>query len=333
MTYVKVIAAIVFSLLLLYIAKITSEGRPKFISHTENGFTFEMTTVPSTLEASQAKIPIKITGNMEPNLHLFFRSSKYGQDETTALRRYSTAPLFVEDSAAGLYYAMVSTGARGRNLHYYFEIRDDIGGYRAGFLQPDGKPFKLMFIGHVSTFVLVGHIFPLTATVFFVVMGSLCAIPLVRGKQNVRPMSIYFFLATLAAFLGTYPFGFAMNHYAYGTIWEGVPFGTDATDNKTQLLFVFLLFVTLASIGSFARGKNGRNIYPPKALGWFGLLAFAIMLVIYLIPHSIQFSPELTKAVCYSFIGLVGLLYIIGWLQTLLVGKLGTKSTKSRKWK
>ena len=64
-------------------------------------------------------------------------------------------------------------------------------------------------------------------------------------------------MATIAAFLGGYPVGFAMNWYAFGVLWEGVPFGTDATDNKTQLLFVYLLFLTLATLGSL-RGRPGR---------------------------------------------------------------------------
>jgi hypothetical protein len=123
-------------------------------------------------------------------------------------------------------------------------------------------------------------------------------------------MAVNFFLAALFAFLGGYPFGFAMNWYAFGTIWEGVPFGTDATDNKTQLLFVYFLFMVLISLGSLTRGRIGRDLFSPKALGWFGLSAFVLKLAIYLIPHSIQFSVGLTRGVCYSFIGLVVMLYL-----------------------
>ena len=316
MKVLRLIAAVVLAALLIYIARTNSEGRPQFISHTENGFTFEMTTVPKASEYNQVRIPIKITGNIEPNLRLLFRPSKYGQDETTELRRYQTVPLLVKDSTVGLYYTEVSTGAKGDKLYYYFEIRDNTGGYRAGLRRVDGRPFVLKYIGHVPSFILGGHIGMMTLMVFFLVMGFLHAMPLIRGSGNARLMSTYFFLAAVSAFLGGYPFGVAMNHYFFDTTWEGVPFGTDATDNKTQLLFAYLLFMSLASIGSLSKNRLGRDIYPPKALGWFGVGAFGLMLAIYLIPHSIQFTPGLTYTVCYSFIGLMVLLYAVGWIHT-----------------
>jgi hypothetical protein len=329
----RVIAAIVLAALLLYIARVNSKGRPRFISHTENDFTFEMNTVPKAYEDSQVRIPIKITGNIEPNLRLLFRPSKYGQDETTELRRYQNVPLLVEDSTAGLYYAEAPTGAKGQRLYYYFEIRDNTGGYRAGFKQADGTPFVLKYKGHVPTFILSSHVALMALTVFFLFMGFLHAIPVIRGSHNPRPMALYFFLTALCAFLGGYPIGFAMNHYDFGTIWEGVPFGTDATDNKTQLLFAYLLFMTAASIGSLSRGRLGRDIYPPVALGWFGIGAFGLMLAIYLIPHSIQFTPELTRAVCYSFLGVVALLYAVGWILTRFARSRANRSAKGKQRK
>ena len=333
MKVLRVITAIVLGALLLYIARVNSEGRPEFISHTENGFTFEMTTVPKASEYSQVRIPVKITGNIEPNLRLLFRPSKYGQDETTELRRYQNVPLLVEDSTAGLYYAEVSTGAKGDKLYYYFEIRDNTGGYRAGLKQVDGTPFVLKYIGHVPALVLGSHVALMALTVLFLVMGFLYAMPLIRGNQNGRPMALYFFLAALCAFFGGYPFGFAMNHYAFGTVWEGVPFGTDATDNKTQLLFAYLLFMILAGIGSLFKGRLGRDIYLPKTLGWFGVGAFGLMLAIYLIPHSIQFTPGLTYTVCYSFIGLMVLLYAVGWTRTRLAQSRADRSVKGKQRK
>jgi hypothetical protein len=185
----------------------------------------------------------------------------------------------------------------------------------------------------VPTFFTVSHVALMTLTVFFLIMGFLYAMPLIRGNQSGRPMASYFFLAALCAFLGGYPFGFAMNHYAFGTVWEGVPFGTDATDNKTQLLFAYLLFMTLASIGSFSEGRLGRNIYPPKALGWFGVGAFGLMLAMYLIPHSIQFSPGLTYTVCYFSLVVMVLLYAVGWIRTRLVRSRANRPAKHRQQK
>ncbi len=315
MKIMKIIVAVVLTAALLYVARNTSRGRPEFVTHTENGYTFEMMTVPKGLEHGMETIRLKITGEMEPGLKPMFRQSKFGQDETTALYKYGGVPLLVEDSATGEYYTEFSTLARGDRFYYYFEIRDATGGLRASFTSDDRDPFVFKFIGEVPLYIIGPHIFFMFATAFCVVMAFLHSFKLLSGDTDVHPLAFYIFLSVVATFLGSYPWGFGMNYYAFGTIWEGVPFGTDATDNKTQLLFVYLLFLTLATVGSLRKGGPGRHLYSPKALGRFGVGAFGLMLVIYLIPHSIQFSAALTKRVCYGFIGLVALLYLIGLLS------------------
>ncbi|RME30701.1 MAG: hypothetical protein D6800_01625, partial [Candidatus Zixiibacteriota bacterium] len=107
-----------------------------------------------------------------------------------------------------------------------------------------------------------------------------------------------------------------MNYFAFGGYWEGVPFGHDATDNKTQLLFLYLLFATLSGLGTLSRGRWGRDIVSPKTLAGIAVGSFAVMLFIYLIPHSIQFTPAFTYAFCYSWIGLLVIWYLIAWWQS-----------------
>ncbi len=315
MKILRVIIALLLTAVLLYIARTTSRGRPEFVTHSENGYTFEMTTVPKGPEKSMATIQLKITGENLSQLKPVFRQSKFGQDENTPLYKYSTIPLLVEDSAAGLYYINFSTLERGKKFFYYFEIRDHTGGRRATFIPESGKPWMFRFIGEVPPYVLFPHIFFMFATVFCVVMAFLHSLKLLSGGSDARPMARYTFLAVVASFLGGYPWGIAMNYFAFGGLWEGVPFGTDATDNKTQLLFLYLVMVWLVSLGSLTKGKY-RDLYSPKTLGWFGVVSFVLMIAIYLIPHSIQFSPGLTYSVCYGFIGLIALIYVVGLIRS-----------------
>lgn len=315
MKILRIVTAVVLTAVLLYFVRTTSRGRPEFLTHTDNGYTFEMNTVPKAPERAMATIQLKIIGDMGPGVKPTFRQSKFGQDETTPLHKYGSLDLLVEDSAAGLYYINVSTLARGERFYYFFEIRDGAGGLRATFTPEEGKPFFLKFIGEVPPYVLGPHIFLMFATVFCVVMAFLHSFKLLSGGAEARPMARYIFLAMLASFLGGYPWGFAMNHYAFGGLWEGVPFGTDATDNKTQLLFLYLVMVWLVSLGSLTNGKR-RDLYPPKILGWFGVITFVLLLTVYLIPHSIQFNAGLTHTVCYSFIGVIALIYLVGLIST-----------------
>ncbi|MCP4536610.1 MAG: hypothetical protein GY832_05640, partial [Chloroflexi bacterium] len=211
----------------------------------------------------------------------------------------------------GRYFTDVNAKDRGGKLYYYFDLTDASGQSLATFEQVDGSPFLFKYIGDVPPLVLITHIVFIFATVFCVAMATVHSFPLLTGGTNTRPLAVFMFWAMVTCFLGGYPFGIPMNYYAFDCFWEGVPFGTDATDNKTQLLFVYLLFAALTAVGSFTLGKFGRDLFSPQGLGWIGLSTFAAMLFIYLVPHSIQFSPGFTYAFCYTWIGLVAVAYIV----------------------
>ncbi len=315
MKFLRIVLAVVLTAALLYVARTNSRGRPEHIVAEQNGYTFEMTTVPKAFETNLVRIVIGIDGDLGPGIRPEFRFSKFGQDATTPLYKYDTRPLQIEDTTANLYFTELNAGERGGRLYYYFEVRDNSGGLRAAFTHSDDKPFVLKYVGHVPTWVLICHIFFIFATVFFVVKGALHGIDVIRGREGARSMARAYMWAVVCAFIGGYPFGFAMNYYTFGPIWEGVPFGTDATDNKTQLLFVYLLFVMIASLGTLSRGKLIRDAFSQKMLGVWGVIGFFVMLAIYLIPHSIQFSPGLTIAVCWSWIGLIFLIYLFGLIR------------------
>ncbi len=317
MKFLHIVLAVVLSAGLLFIARTNSRGRPEHFITTNNGYTFEITTVPKAYETDLVRIKLGIRGDLDSTIRPEFRFGRFGQDAKTPLYKYDSRPLLLEDSASGLYYTEQKAGELGGKLWYYFEVRDKTGGLRATFTRPDGKPFVLKYVGHVPLWALICHIFFIFATVFFVAKGSLHAVDLLRGREDAGPTARAYMWAAVCAFIGGYPFGFPMNWYTFGTIWEGVPFGTDATDNKTQLLFVYLLFVMVSSLGTLTRGRFGRNAFSKRMLGGWGVLGFFVMLGIYLIPHSIQFEPGLTKAVCWSWIGLVVLIYGAGLTYTL----------------
>ncbi len=319
MKVLRIVIAVVLTIALLYIARNNSRGRPEYYTHSENGYTFEYNSVPKGLEFEKENIPLTIKGAINENARPVFRKSLPGQVRGADPATFEAIPMNPCDSAADCYFAEVTAGTKNGRLYYYIEVVDSTGAALATFTQPDGMPFMFRFIGAVPTAITLTHIFLIFATVFFITLATAHAFSLITGGTDVKPLAKYSLLAALCAFLGGYPFGIPMNWYAFGSTWEGVPFGTDATDNKTQLLFVYLLFMTLATLGSLTKDKWGKNLYSPKALGWFGIGSFGVMWFIYLIPHSIQFSAALTYTFCYSWIGVVFLLYIIGRLRSARV--------------
>lgn len=317
MKILRYVLAFVITVGMLYLARTNSRGNPEFITHSENGYTFEYTDITKAFEKDAIELSLIITGPVNENLKPVIRSLKISQAIDTDPKKYGSFPLKPDDSVENLYHAQLNIGNKGSKQLYYFEIRDNVGGRTAVFDNPSGNPFVLKSIGHVPGIVLFLHIFCMFASVFLITLGAIKGIELLQNKINTRSLVNTFALAALFAFLGGYPFGFMMNSYAFGTIWEGVPFGTDATDNKTQTLFVYLLFIVLAGLGSLTKSKIGKDIFSAKTMAVLGIFGFFLMTAIYLIPHSIQFEPFLTKAVCWGWIALIAIIYLVGLVTSI----------------
>lgn len=313
MKILKFVLALILTFGLLKVASMNSRGRSELVTHTDNGIAFEYNTVPKGLEFTSVNIPLKISGDID-GLTPVLRRTTPDQNVTTALGEYEIVALR-PDTGDNMFSVNVDVGQKGKRFYYYFELIDSTGTVAATFTDSEGEPFLFKYIGHVPKFWLLVHIAMIFASVFFISIATVNSVSLIRGGTDKRPTARYFLFAAIAAFLGCYPFGIPMNWFAFGATWEGVPFGTDATDNKTQLLFVYLLFMVLAMFRSVT-GKWGRDIFSNKTLGWLGILSFVNMLAIYLIPHSIQFSKQLTYSVCYSYIGFFTVIYLIGWIRS-----------------
>lgn len=297
---------------MLYIAHSTSRGRSEEISHTDNGYTFEHSTVPKGTEFTATIVTLNVTGPFDDGTQVILRLKLPDNDFPDRLDGYAVYRMIPSEESPGLYETEIRAGARGRRTYYYFEVRDGVNTVRGRFLGEENQPFVFKYFGEVPPFVLIGHIFLMFATVFCVVMGAIHGAIVAKTGTDAIAMARWIFLATVATFLGCYPFGFAMNYYAFDVIWEGVPFGTDATDNKTQLLFFYFVFVLAATWDSLSKGKWGRDAFSQKMLGRLGIGALIVQMLIYLIPHSIQFSKALTYGVGYSFPALLLIWYLVG---------------------
>ncbi|UCD64931.1 MAG: hypothetical protein JSW34_05740, partial [Candidatus Zixiibacteriota bacterium] len=230
MKVLKVVVAVIITFVMLYIARTNSRGQPEYYSHSENGYSFEYTSVPKGLENTSVTIPLTITGPLSDSVRPVFVRLAADNPAVGEASQVEAIPMQPCDSAANCYSTVVRAGEKSGRFYYYFEIQDAGGTALATFAQPDGRPFLFRYIGAVPSVILLSHIVAIFATVFFVALGATHAFSLVHGSGNARPLAMYSMLAALFAFLGGYPFGFMMNWYAFGVVWEGVPFGTDATD-------------------------------------------------------------------------------------------------------
>ncbi len=126
----------------------------------------------------------------------------------------------------------------------------------------------IRFKGDVPLWVLITHVI-----VIFVAMllSTRTGLEYFRPEQRVRSLASW----TLGfAVVGGLILGPVVQWYAFGAFWTGWPFGHDLTDNKT-------LVAVIAWVVAFVAIRKSRQ---PAA---WALGAAVVMLVVFLIPHSV----------------------------------------------
>ncbi|MBR1411920.1 MAG: hypothetical protein IJ577_02200 [Prevotella sp.] len=146
-----------------------------------------------------------------------------------------------------------------------------IAGKLQYYLTVDGKdylkdePVIIRFRNDVPAYILIPHILLMFGAMLFAVYTFLLV---VTRKEYRKWLKIT--VATL--FVGGFIFGPLVQHAAFGPWWTGFPYGTDLTDNKTLISFLFFL-AALATL----KWKYNK---------WIVSLAVLAMIAVFTIPHS-----------------------------------------------
>ncbi len=146
-----------------------------------------------------------------------------------------------------------------------------IAGKLQYYLTVDGKdylkdePVVIRFRNDVPAYILIPHILLMFGAMLFAVYTFLLAF---TRKEYGKWLKIT--VATL--FVGGFIFGPLVQHAAFGPWWTGFPYGTDLTDNKTLISFLFFL-AALATL----KWKYNK---------WMVGLAVLVMIAVFTIPHS-----------------------------------------------
>lgn len=136
---------------------------------------------------------------------------------------------------------------------------------------PENRSAVTRFKGHVPAGVLVPHILFMFLAMFFSTRAGLAAaFEPHSARRYVWPT---FVLITLGGMV----LGPFVQKFAFGAYWTGIPFGWDLTDNKTLIAWILWLVALL------------RNTGPRHSRSWI-LAASVVMLLVFLIPHSVMGS-------------------------------------------
>ncbi|MCD4746355.1 MAG: hypothetical protein K8R58_08655 [Bacteroidales bacterium] len=135
------------------------------------------------------------------------------------------------------------------------------------------NPVIIRFKGEVPFIFLIFHIIIMFFSLIFSTRTGLESV--IKGKNTFK----YTQITLILFFVGGIILGPIVQYYAFGDFWAGWPLGKDFTDNKTAIALIFWI------IAFFRLLKNRQKT------GW-ALIASIVLLLIYLIPHSI-FGSEL----------------------------------------
>jgi hypothetical protein len=128
-----------------------------------------------------------------------------------------------------------------------------------------GKAAVIRFRGDVPAFFMIPHIFLMFLAILF---GARTGMEAIRKEGNYNWMVV---VTLIIVILGGFVFGPIIQKYAFGQLWTGFPFGYDLTDNKILLSIIFWL-------AAFFLKKKSK---------YWVFAAAILMIVIYLIPHSV----------------------------------------------
>ena len=243
--YVYWLLAIVITLVLSIYQRMTGPTHPKRVAVELNGQSYKIKLPRSGVQHDEILTLKDVPSNTNAQLH--YRRYPTSDD-------YTTVDFSWTDSEC---QAVLPVQPVAGKLQYYITV--------------DGKdyladvPLVMRFRNDVPAYILVPHILLMFAAMLFAVYTFLLVI---TRKTYRRWLKIT--VGTL--FVGGFILGPLVQHVAFGPWWAGFPYGTDLTDNKTLLSFLF--FVAALATMKWKYNK------------WVVGLAVLFMIVIFSIPHS-----------------------------------------------
>ena len=237
--------AIVITLVLSIYQRMTGPTYPKRITVELKGESYKIKLPRSGVQHDEMVTLKGIPSDVSSQIHY----RRYPSAD-----EYTTADFVWEDSA---WQAVLPVQPVAGKLQYYITV--------------DGKDYLkdelvvIRFRNDVPASILVPHIMLMFAAMLFAVYTFLLVV-------TRRKYSLWLKITIGTLFVGGFILGPLVQHAAFGPWWAGFPYGTDLTDNKTLISFLFFI-VALATL----RWKYNK---------WVVGLAVLVMIVIFSIPHS-----------------------------------------------
>ena len=245
------ILAVVITLALSIYQRMTGPTHPKKVAIELNGESYQVKLPRSGVQHDEI-----VTLKGLPQNH----ASITGTVPVIHYRRYPTSDEYTTLDFKYIdneWQAVLPVQPVAGKLQYYITVD--------GKNYPADEPGVRRFRNDVPASILIPHILLMFGAMLFAVYTFLLVM---TRKEYGKWLKIT--VGTL--FVGGFIFGPLVQHAAFGPWWTGFPYGTDLTDNKTLLSFLFFA-AALATL----KWKYNK---------WVVALAVLLMIAVFTIPHS-----------------------------------------------
>jgi hypothetical protein len=247
------ITAIILTVFTAYFQRVTGPTYPLTGKVTLNGRSIPFRLDRSHAGPSDAQVTVK---TRDAGIQGVLSWKRHNTDDP-----WTRVPMRFED---GSLVAELPHQPMAGKLVYKIELQE--AGHRVSI--PEGDPLVIRFRGETPLAVLVPHVLAMFGAML---LSTRTGLECFRKEPNLRRLTFW----TLGfLFVGGFIFGPLMQYYAFNTWWTGWPFGTDLTDSKTAIAFIAWVIAAIALFKS----KNPKR---------WALSAAVLLLIVYLIPHSV----------------------------------------------
>jgi len=248
------ILAFVFTLFLAIYQRLSGPTHP--VRGKENVAGVRITYRLLRSWTSHQPLPVRVAGNGIASMRLHYR--RY---PLIAGEEWSIVQMVTQDDA---FQAFIPGQPAAGKVAYKVEV---VSPGRVTWLD-EGKPVVARFKDDVPAWLLIPHLLFMFAGMLLAFRTGLGALLNDPQWQRLLPWT----LAVTA--LGGLLLGPLVQKYAFGALWTGFPLGRDLTDTK-------ILLVIAAWLAALFLRKKSR---------FWVVAATVLMVLIYLIPHSVMGS-------------------------------------------
>ena len=268
------ILAVIITLGAAYYQRKPGPTNPRDTYLTVNDTVLKVRLVRSLGLDERPEVRLAIT-DTSVKARLYYRRYRTGEEYSSSEFIYKVYPVnsmlmnkvFGITEEKGLYAAVPPQPPAGK-IEYYIELTDSKG---TTYILKE-TPVVIRFKGAVPSYILTPHIiFMFLAMLLANVAGLMALFRLPAFRK-------YSVLTLITLIAGGMILGPAVQKFAFGEFWTGVPFGWDLTDNKTLIALLFWILAVVMN------KKRDTRLYT--------LLAAIVTLIIFSIPHS-MFGSEL----------------------------------------